>query len=459
MPVTLHSHSPESVRRLPLRAAIALLVCGALSLACGGGGDGGGPNPVPTSISVTPAGPLTLASGAAQQLTATVLDQDGKPISGASVTWQTTVVTIAAVSAVGNITASHVGTTSITAHAGAITSNAVQVTVTSGPPAQLTAIAGNAQTGKTVGTASDTMIARLTDAAGNVIAGATIDWLLTSGTGTVTSAQTTTAANGTAGNRLTLGTTPGTRIVRATVQGTALQQLFSVAAIAGPALNLSVTNHFVVLDSGSSSLAMWTAQDAFGNPATLTNLVFTARDPLVASVSLSGAVTGQQRGSAVVVASLPGGATDSVQVLVAIPGGPALISNLTSFAVTAGGSFTVALVLDMRASGEPLGATTVQLDWDPAFLTYQSDADAGNGVGATMNASGAATGTLLLAAASANGFPGAVPIRTVTFQAAAGVGLTGAIPLTLTTTEVRAALSFRDLLGKTVAGSYPLVTQ
>ncbi len=462
MPVTRFTpHAPVSVRRLTLRTALVLCLGGALSLACGGGGDGGGggPNPVPTSISVTPAGPLSLASGAAQQLTATVLDQDGKPITGTSVSWQAAVSTIASVSAAGNITASHVGTTVITARAGAITSNAVQVTVTPGAPRQLTATSGNNQNPKTVGTASDTLIVRLTDAAGNVIAGATVDWALTSGTGTVASAQTTTALDGTAGNKLTYGTVPGGRVVRASVAGTALQQLFNLSAIAGPALNLTVPNHFVVLDSGTAFLGMWSAQDAYGNPATLTNVFFTARDPAIASVDNAGAVTGQHTGSAIVVAQLPGGNTDSVEVLVGVSGGPVLVTNLTSFGVTAGGSFTVALVLDMRASGELFGATTLQLDWDPAFLTYQSDADAGNGLGATVNATGAASGTLLMAAASANGFPGAVPIRTVTFQAALGTGLTGAIPLTLTTSEVRAAVTFRDLLGKSVAGRYPLVTQ
>ena len=224
-------------------------------------------------------------------------------------------------------------------------------------------------------------------------------------------------------------------------------------------MNLSVTNHFVVIDSGAPTTTLWTAQDVFGNPATLTNVTFTSRNLTGATVDPAGAVTGHQRGSTIVVASLPGAATDSVDVLVAVPGGPALVTNLADFSISAAATFTVTLVLDMRSSGESLGATTLQLDWDPAFLSYQSDADAGNGLGATVNATAASSGTLLLAAASGNGLPGAVAIRTVTFQAAPGVGLTGTIPLTLSTTEVRAALSFRNLLPRTVAGSYPLVTR
>jgi len=220
-----------------------------------------------------------------------------------------------------------------------------------------------------------------------------------------------------------------------------------------------VANHFVVIDSGVPTATMWTALDAFGNPAALTSLSFTSRNIAGATVNSAGAVTGQQRGNTIIVANLPGAATDSVDVLVAIPGAPALITNLNGFVISAGTTFTVTLLLDMRSSGESLGATTVQLDWDPALLTYQSDADAGNGLGATVNATGTAAGTLLLAAASANGLPGAVAIRTVTFQAAPGAGLTGVPPLTLSTTEVRAALTFRDLLPRTVAGTYPLVTQ
>jgi hypothetical protein len=222
-------------------------------------------------------------------------------------------------------------------------------------------------------------------------------------------------------------------------------------------VTLSAASRAVIVDSGGTAGGLWTAQDAFGNPAALGNVSFTSRNSARAIVGSSGVVSGVQRGNAIIVADLPGIATDSINVLVGIPGAPVLITDLATFTAAGGSTIVVTLVMDMRSSGEVLGATTVQLDWDPALLTYQSDADAGNGLGATVNSTGAGSGTLLLAAASANGLSGQVALRTVTFQAAATAGLSGV--LTLSATEVRAALTFRDLLARTVAGSYPLVTQ
>ncbi len=438
-----------------LRFAVALMLGGAASLACGGGSGGGGPNPVPTSIGVTPGGPLTLSSGTTRQLAATVLDEDGKAMPGVSVTWQSDAATVAAVSSTGNVAAALVGAAGITAHAGTLVSNVVQVTVTPGTASRITATAGASQSGKVVNSAADTLVARVTDAAGNLISGAAVAWQLTSGTGTLTAPQTTTSAAGTTQNVLTLGTSLGTRVVRAALSGVATAAQYSIAAIAGPAVSLSVGSHAVVIDSGGSTGTLWVAQDAFGNPATLGNVTFTARGAGV-TVASTGVVTARQRGNTIVVASLPAVATDSVDVLVAVPGAPALVTDLSNFGIAAGATVNLTLLLDMRASGERLGATTVQLTWDPALLAYQGDADAGNGLGAAVNAD-SATGTLLLAAASANGLSGPVALRTITFQAAPGAGVQGV--LTLSTTEVRAALTFLNLLAGTVAASHPVITQ
>lgn len=317
--------------------------------------------------------------------------------------------------------------------------------------------AGDGQAGKVVGSAADTLIARVTDTAGDPVSGAVVEWRLTSGTGAIASPRTTTSAEGLTGNLLTLGATPGPRVVRASLAGGMAEVLFTVTAVAGPAVTVGAVSHAVVLDSGATNPALWTAEDAFGNPASLGGVTFLSRNPAGTTVSAAGAVTGRQRGNTIVVASLPGAATDSIVVLVASPGGPTLVTSVANFVLAASATIDVVVILDMRSSGETLGATTVQLAWNPALLTYQGDADAGNGLGATVNATGAATGTLLFAAANAGGLPGRVAIRTVTFRAAPATGVTGA--LTLSTTEVRAALTFRDLLARTGAGSYPLVTR
>lgn len=95
------------------------LVLTALS-ACGGGGGGGGgvtpppPTPVFTSLTVTPSA-ATVAVGGTQSLTASALDQNNQPITGVTVTYQSSDATVATVSGNGVVTGVKVGLATITA--------------------------------------------------------------------------------------------------------------------------------------------------------------------------------------------------------------------------------------------------------------------------------------------------------------------------------------------------------
>ncbi|HVX88115.1 MAG TPA: hypothetical protein VG940_04245, partial [Gemmatimonadales bacterium] len=73
----------SSPRRLyPLAALSSALL---FTLSCGG--DGGSPSPTPTNVVVTPGADTLLSVGETQTFTATVLDANGDPIDGATVTW------------------------------------------------------------------------------------------------------------------------------------------------------------------------------------------------------------------------------------------------------------------------------------------------------------------------------------------------------------------------------------
>lgn len=88
------------------------------------------PAPAPTAI-VTSAKTLALSAGATSDVTATVRDQTGAPMSGYNITWTTANAAVATVSATGRITAVNNGTTTITASAAGLTAK-VTVTVTGG---------------------------------------------------------------------------------------------------------------------------------------------------------------------------------------------------------------------------------------------------------------------------------------------------------------------------------------
>ncbi|MBM4184977.1 MAG: hypothetical protein FJ207_12310 [Gemmatimonadetes bacterium] len=80
-------------------------------VACGGSGNGGtGPTPTPASITLSSTTVNFASLNQTQSLTATVRDAGGATISGATVTWSTSVASVATVSSGGLVTAVSNGT-------------------------------------------------------------------------------------------------------------------------------------------------------------------------------------------------------------------------------------------------------------------------------------------------------------------------------------------------------------
>ena len=84
--------------------------------------------PVTTRIIITPSSVTLNAIGQTGQLTASVLDQNGTAISGATVIWTSSSPGVAIVNAQGLVTAVNNGTASITARSGTVTAS-IQITV------------------------------------------------------------------------------------------------------------------------------------------------------------------------------------------------------------------------------------------------------------------------------------------------------------------------------------------
>ena len=125
----------ESMRYIRLTAVLLLVACG----------DGGTTpttpaTPVATSVTLTVTNLSFASLGQTQQLTATVQDQNGATMNGASVTWSTSATSVATVSASGLVTAVANGTATITATAGSGNGTAVSRLVP-------TAVRGGAQLG------------------------------------------------------------------------------------------------------------------------------------------------------------------------------------------------------------------------------------------------------------------------------------------------------------------------
>ncbi len=124
--------APRPARTVRRTALVAALLAPIAAASCGGGGDGTGPTEVVTAVVVAPDS-VDLAPGGTAQLSASVLDADGKPLSGRSVTWSSANPAAVDVSATGLVSAAAVGRAVITARSEGRSGTAVVVVAAPGP--------------------------------------------------------------------------------------------------------------------------------------------------------------------------------------------------------------------------------------------------------------------------------------------------------------------------------------
>ena len=309
------SRGTSTRRRLSARTRAgmpaALVACTAL--ACGGDDEPGPvapptPTPVATNVEVAPATAELTALGQTVQLTATVRDQNGGVMSGASVTWTSGDAAVATVDAAGLVTAVATGSAAITATSGSASGSA-SVSVTQAP-AQVVVTPESA----TLSAVGDTarFAAEVQDANGNAIANAEVSW---------------------ASSDDAVATVDNTGLVTAVAEGTATIEATSGAisgsgtvAVMQEAATLTVTPDSLRL-TALGEQAQLTAEvlDANGNVIAGPMLNWASEDEAVATVDATGLVTAVANGETTVTAS-SGSASASAVVTVmteAVPsGGP-----------------------------------------------------------------------------------------------------------------------------------------
>jgi hypothetical protein len=91
-------------------------------------------------------------------------------------------------------------------------------------------LSGNGQVGLVGQTLSSPLVVKVASSSGVAVHGATVTFAVTSGAGTVSPTSATTDSSGQAKTQVTLGSSPGTVVVTATVVGTQLTATFSVTA-------------------------------------------------------------------------------------------------------------------------------------------------------------------------------------------------------------------------------------
>jgi hypothetical protein len=299
----------------------------------------------------------------------------------------------------------------------------------------------------------DSAVVKAVDQFGNPVSGQTVHFAVTAGGGTLSPIDVTTGADGRAATRWTMGAatdTPNT--MTATAGGVSVT--FSTVTTR-PLGELRIASHVMVVDSSGTITPVVTIVDATGAAVPGASYSLLTRTPSVASVG-STTVTGLRAGQTILVVTATDNplVSDSAVVIVGKVGSPVVTMNVPRLDLKADTIFTVSLFVDMRSATTKLGAATLQVVWDPAVLTFVSEAAGSAPISVVANSSTAASGSLTVALASADGAAGVSEVRRVTFKAASTAGKTGSLAVHVA--DISAAESLANLIAVTVSGSYPL---
>ena len=320
--------------------------------------------------------------GVTQQLSASVLDASGNPLSGRAITWSTSDASKASVSPTGLVTALAVGVATITAACegrqatSGITVSQPSVASVSVSPGNISLAVGSTQQ----------IVATPRDAAGNAINGKTVSW----------SATDIVALYGTvSGNTLTVtGRSVATVTVYATVDGisgTALVTIGSTASAAVATVSMSVGS--LTLDIGQTTTVTATPRDAAGNAIAGKTVAWQTSDASVVggSVNLNSAdLQAVGAGAAIVTATVDGKVGQmSVTVRTSAPKPVATVTiSPSSYSLAIGA--TVQLVATLRdANGIALTGRAVT--WSTSNSAVASGTATGNVAAIQGVSSGSAT--------------------------------------------------------------------
>ena len=273
----------------PWRGTLALSVAAlALIVACGGEDDG--PTeppvveppepPVATTINIAPPAAELSSFGETVELTATVLDQNGQAMAGASVSWASNDTAVATVTTAGVVTAVQNGSATVTATSGAASGTA-SVTVAQ-QPAQID-VSPAADTLFSVG---DTvrLAAEARDANGNAVPGLDFAWASADGAiATVDSAGLVTA---TADGSVNITAEAGGASGAAAITVSQLPVEMDVMPAATTLFSLGDTVRLVAA-----------AFDANGNAVASISFTWTSENDAVVSVDQNGLATAVRTGS------------------------------------------------------------------------------------------------------------------------------------------------------------------
>jgi uncharacterized protein YjdB len=273
------------------------------------------PAPV-ASVAIAPPS-LNLTVGSIQQLSTVLKDASGNVLASRSVTWTSSSLTVATVSASGVATGMAPGLATLTA-----TSEGRSGTATAGvsnaPVAAVTVSPATA--GVTVGQTVQ-LTATPKDASGNALTGRVVTW-----------ASSAPAVATVSGTGLVSGVAAGTATIAATSEGQSGPAAITVSAV--PVASVAVSPATAGVTVGQTVQLTATPKDASGNALTGRVVIWTTSAPAVATVSGTGLVSGVAAGSATVTATSEGKSATATLTVTAPVNNPGTVTDLAVSGVT-----------------------------------------------------------------------------------------------------------------------------
>ena len=284
-------------------------------------------NAVPVAtVSVQP-GTANLVVGQTSVLLATVTDANGTVVTDRPITWSSSNPLVATVSTTGVVTAVAPGSATVSASAGG-KSGSAGVVVTLVPVGSV--VVTPPTKSLVVGTTT-TLAATVRDANGAVLTDRAVTWSTSNPlVATVSSAGVVTAV------------APGTVTVTATSETRSGSSTITVTPV--PVASVTVQPPTMALWVGQTSTATAVLKDAGGNVLSGRVVTWTSSNPLIASVSTTGVVTGVAPGGPVFITASSEGWNGSTAVTVtAVPVGTVTLPATTT--LVAGQSTTLTPVV------------------------------------------------------------------------------------------------------------------
>src|SRR5207249_1403049 len=291
------------------------------------------------SVTVSPTA-ANMYVGGTVQLTAILKDAAGSMLSGRVISWTSSNVAIATVSAAGLVTGGAVGAVTITATSEGQSGTAA-VTVSSVPVASVTV---SPATANVFAGATTQLSATLKDAAGNVLTGRAVAW---------TSSNTAIATVSAAG--LVTGVAAGSAMITATSEGQSGTASVTVANV--PVASVTVSPTAPNMYAGGTVQLTATLKDASGNVLSGRALTWTTGNGAVGTVSASGLVTGVAVGAVTITATSEGQAGTAAVTVSTVPVASVVVNPATATVVV--GATTQLSAVTKDAAGSVLSGRVI----------------------------------------------------------------------------------------------------